>query len=352
MLAAVALATVALAAGGKPHFETGPQPAVVVTSFQASVKNHGVAETYSWALPDRFAVRPSRRGESRIVERGGVRTVGRGQGFPGSRISGSFPSGPDGFSESFRIPSAGYSLARARAGKVTFTAGRAAGRPALKTSFALAANDCAGLPAGRARLWIDRATLMPLRYVERRGRRVLRTTLRYSALNKKPPVGTFRAPRIGRNAFVESQGFVRATPAGAAAALSYVPLLPAELPDGFELAISGWAPESGFTGPEASNPTYPELFAAVYRRGFERIDVTQRLDSGEWPSDPFGAECGFLFESRAMVDGNAATYGTGPGFEPHLYWSDGRLLHTVSGPYPKRDLVAIAESLAPVAVPG
>ena len=348
MLAATALATIALAAGSDAPFSDGPQPSVVVTAFQATEKQVGKQETLSWALPERFAVRPAQKGDGRIVERAGVRTVGRGQGFAGARISGTFPAGPDGFSEIFRVPSAGYSLARARAGKKTFTAGRAARRDALKTSFALAANECAGLRAGRGELWLDASTLMPLRYVERRGRRVLRTTFRYSGINKKHPAGTFRHPRIGARAFVDSQGFVRTTPANAARELSYTPLLPAVVPDGFELVVSGWAPKSGFTGPEAANPIYPELFAAVYRRGYEHVDVSQRKASGDWPSDPFGAECSFVFTSKATVAGHDATYGTGPGFEPHLYWSDGQLLHTVSGPYPKRDLVAIAESLAPV----
>ena len=347
MLAATALATIALAAGGDAPFSAGPQPAVVVNAFQATAKQLDARGIYSWASPDRFAVRPIPK-SARTVERGGVRTVGRGQGFPGSRISGTFPAGPDGFSVAFRVPATGFVLARARSGKQTFTPGRAARRDALKATFALAPNECGGLRKGRGEIWLDATTLLPLRYVERRGRRVHRTTLRYSRLNKKHPAGTFKRPRIGRRGFVESRGFVRTTPANAAAALSYTPLLPTVLPDGFGLRVSGWAPESGFTGSEASNPVYPELFAAVYRRGFEHIDVTQRKATEDWPSDPFGVECGFQFTSKATVDGNDATYGTGPGIEPHLYWSDGELLHTLSGPYPKRDLVAIAKSLSPV----
>ena len=347
MFAATALATIALAAGGEAPFSVGPEPSVVVNAFQATAKQFGIRESYTWTLPDRFVVRILPTG-ARIVERGGVRTVGRGQGFPGSRTTGTFPARPDGFSASFRVPSASYSLARARSGKKTFMPGRAARRDALKTTFALAANECGGVRAGRGEMWLDATTLLPLRYVERRGAHGFRTTLRYSRLNKKPPKGTFKRPRVGPRGFADSQGFTRAAPVAAAAALSYVPLLPTVVPDGFDLVVSGWAPESGLTGPEASNPAYPELFSAVYRRGFEHIDVTQRRATGEWPSDPFGAECSFLFTSKTAVDGNDATYGTGPGFEPHLYWSDGELLHTLSGPYPKRDLIVIAESLARV----
>ncbi|MGI9659867.1 MAG: hypothetical protein ACR2OD_13230 [Gaiellaceae bacterium] len=348
MFVATALATIALAAGGEAPFSGDLQPSVVVSSFTASAKQFGTRETLFWAAPDRFTVKPSQKGVGRTVERGGVRTVGRGRGFPGSRITGTFPARPDGFSESFRIPSNEYSLARARSGRRTFTSSRAGRRAALKTSFRLAANECAGLEAGRAELWVNRWTLMPLRYIERRGDRVLKTTIGYSRRNQAHPPGKFKQPRIGARAFPDSQGFVRTTPAEAAAELSSAPLLPTVLPKGFELTISGWAPRSGFTGPEASNPAYPELFAAVYRKGYERIDVTQRKSSEEWPSDPFGAECGFLFTSKATVNGNDAVFGTGPGFVPHLYWSDGELLHTLSGPYPKAELIAIAESLTPV----
>lgn len=121
------------------------------------------------------------------------------------------------------------------------------------------------------------------------------------------------------------------------------------LPDGFSLAVAGWAPQSGFTGAEASNPRYPDLFMAVFRRGFERIDVSQRLGGGDaWPGDPSGVECGFVQASEVRVNNLPATFATGPGNVPHLYWRDGQLLLTVSGPFPKRELVSIAESLSPV----
>ncbi len=119
------------------------------------------------------------------------------------------------------------------------------------------------------------------------------------------------------------------------------------MPSGFGLSTSGWAPRSNITGPEGSNPRHRELFAAVYRRGWERIDVTQRLGAA-FPNDPFGFECGVLRTQRVTIDGVQGTYGEGPEIVPHLYWRAGGVVHTVSGPFPRATLVEIAESLEPV----
>jgi hypothetical protein len=111
--------------------------------------------------------------------------------------------------------------------------------------------------------------------------------------------------------------------------------------------VSGWARRSGITGPEGSIPAFPWLFAARYRRGQEHIDVTQRLArAGEdWPVDPFGSECQPLRTENVTIGTVTATYGIGENTVPHLFWRDGPLLYTVSGPFPKDDLVAIAASL-------
>jgi hypothetical protein len=120
------------------------------------------------------------------------------------------------------------------------------------------------------------------------------------------------------------------------------------LPQGFDLAIAGWAPRSGITGPEGSIGRYPWLFAATYRRGQERIDVTQRASRRDWPDDPFGGECQPLRTEAVQIGSLTGTFGIGQNTVPHVYWRDGSLLYTVSGPYPRDDLVAIAASLRPL----
>jgi hypothetical protein len=130
---------------------------------------------------------------------------------------------------------------------------------------------------------------------------------------------------------------------------AYSAALPTALPTGFTLSVSGWAPRSARTGPEASNPRYSSLFAAVYRRGRERVDVTQRLAGTKgWLGDPFGFECGAETTSTVDVNGAKATFGQGVEIIPHLYWRSGGVLYTVSGPFPAATLAAIARSLKPV----
>ena len=326
-------------------------PARPVGAFRADVREGNVVELVGFRLPESWAQRRlvGAAFVGDVVEHGGTTTYG-GQGESSGIIERrTFPARPDAysFSERLAVP-AEYVLAQARAGARTLLPTREGGRPAWRTTVALHANECAGLRAGTAELWVDRATLLPLRVVERRGRQVFPTRIFYRSLGSAGKE-RFLPPLVGRRPAREDHGFRRVSARAAGAALSYTPRLPTTFPTGFTLAVTGWAPRSARTGPEASNPVYRELFAAVYRRGFERIDVTQRLAAGRgWLSDPFGAECAFVRSERVSVNGAAATYGIGETIVPHLYWREGNLLLTVSGPFPKADLVQIAESLSPV----
>ena len=335
-------------AGAGPAEPGGTVP-TVVTSFQAIEKGSFGTVRYTWEAPERFAARPARRSEPKIVERAGTRTAGPVQQFPGSVTRRRFPARPDGFSKQARLPDASYVLARSRGGKPTFKRVEIDGQPALRARYRVRRNECAGLRGGRLTLWLDAATLLPVRLEERRPGFGRSSTYGYTSINEFVPPRRVRPPKVRPGRGVDNQGFRRTSPAAAATHLAYTPLLPTMLPVGFSLAVAGWAPQSGFTGAEASNPRYPDLFMAVFRRGFERIDVSQRLGGGDaWPGDPSGVECGFVQASEVRVNNLPATFATGPGNVPHLYWRDGQLLLTVSGPFPKRELVSIAESLSPV----
>lgn len=306
--------------------------------------------------PDRFAARPL-RGEigplgSLVVNRGLETRFLDGSGI---RVARTFPAQPDGAGLwQLLSPSSDTLVARARGGTATLAPARFAGRATLRGTVRLGGNDCAGLRGGVRTIDLDRATLLPLRIrTQRAGARAEVVTLAPRALNRPVPAGAFRptGPVRGDDQRPD-QGFRRTSPAAAARNLPYAPELPAAaaLPDGFTLAVSGWAPRTATTGAEGSIPPGRSLFQAVYARGWERVAVTQRASGGRaWPADPFGVECGRLSSAQVSVAGLPATFGIGPEITPHVFWRDGAVLFTVSGPLPAATLVAIAESLTPIA---
>jgi hypothetical protein len=325
------------------------EPIVVVRSFVASVRTPNATTEVTWRSPEHVAVRSSDSDFRSFVQRG--RTLYEGAVGPPNPSAGAvtrrtYAAQPDADSlaEELLGNQVDFVLAEARAGKLRLYPTSGDAPPDWTANVLLRANDCAGLRAAPATVIIDRPTLLPLGVRSHRGI----TTVNYRRINAPLAAGAFRLPDVGR-VYRRDQGFVRASPARAAGPLPYAPELPASVPNGFKRVVSGWAQRSGRTGPEASNPRYASLFGAVYRRGWERIDVTQRLAGATgWVSDPFGVECGFQLESAVRVKGVPAAYGAGPEITPHVYWRRGKLLYTVSGPFPKKDLVAIAESLAPV----
>jgi hypothetical protein len=349
LLAIAGTATLAAVAGAATP--ANPVPATVVTSFRATFLTNQGTEELAWQAPERFSSRPVRATPyyGRIVTRGGT-FYARFAGSPTSIFTRTFGVRPDGYPEIERVRGAtDYVLGAQRGGRQVLVPASLGGRPAYRATVPLPANDCAGLPRGNEELWIDRETFLPLRMVERRGGTVRRMfRLSYRDRNRPLP-GAFTPIPPGRNPNRQDEGFVRTSPAAAARRLSYRPQLPASVPDGFELAVSGWAPMSRETGAEGANPRYRQLFAAVYMRGLERIDFTMRLagDRG-WIDDPFGAECVSQEGSSTRIRGVPAFYAGSPQIVPHLYWQRGRILYALSGPLSKTQLVELASSLRPI----
>jgi hypothetical protein len=350
--AAVLVALAALAAAppaAAQPFTGGPRPTTPATAFRAEGRLFGEPFFVSWQSPERYAQRPGRSlaAAPTLAERDGTRYVAATVETNGAVERRLFAAEPDGVSQlEFALRYVDFVLARARSGRLALRPTTLRGTPAWRGRIGLHANDCAGLARGSATIWLSRATLLPLRLDVRRGRMVSSEALAYRDLNEQLPVSDFATPNVGSRPERRDDGFRRTSVAATRDHLSYRPRVPRVLPRGFSRAVSGWAPRSGVTGPEGSNPPFRELFAAVYRRGVERIDVTQRLSRpGGWGNDPFGGECLFQYTERVALGRVRATYGIGPETTPHLYWRQGRVLYTVSGPFPRRDLVAIARSL-------
>jgi len=330
-------------------------PTVALTSFQARVSTQDGSAFLTWGGPDRFAtsgLRGSQPPFERTVSNRGLQTSLLGTG--GAIVRRAFAAAPDGFSAIDLIDlSVDTLLARARAGRTTLASGHVGSRATLRGTVRLGANDCAGLRGGTRTIDLDAATLLPVRVVTRRSGAPTQTLQLLGLRLDSPLAATAFAPlRPGGSVFRDDQGFRRAGAAAAARNLPYVPELPGAVPAGFTLAVSGWAPRGAIIGAEGSIPARPSLFAAVYARGWERIEITQRRSLGtDWPDDPFASECQPLTAVPVKVGAITATYALDGQTEPHLFWRDGAVLHTVSGPFPAPDLVAVAESLAPVSAP-
>lgn len=329
------------------------EPTADTTRFVLRVVDaRGPVTAVSQDGADRFTMLPLalRSPFDRVVRVRGTETA-RFAGGSGRTVRG-HPAAPDGFGglDLLDVPLDSV-VGRARAGTLALRPVTVGGRAALRTTFPVPANDCAALRRGTATVDLDRATLLPLRYVTRRAGAPTQTLrLEVRRTGAALPARLFRPlpRRAGETVF--DPGFRRVSPAAAAARLPYAPLLPATVPAGFALAVSGWAPRSAITGPEGSIPARPSLFQAVYARGWERLELTMRRAAAgrDWPEDPFGVECGRVDARPVTVRGVQGTFGVGPLIRPHLLWREGGVLLTLSGPFPAETLVQVADSLAPV----
>lgn len=349
-VAALAGCTASVAFGAP--FEGGPTTSVAVDSYKVRVQSSQVPPDLWTIAPDRFRLRTLAAGVPQSFGLAGTETTGPYTSAPRfTGIRNAFYGQPDAYTPTpnFIEPAVAAALAESRSGTTVFRKETLAGNPALRADIVVPANDCAGQKRQNVRLWLSADTLLPLRVVERdaaTGRITRATSSTYSELNRAFPAALFRPPAAAANIRRTNQGFRRATPAAADAALPYRVKVPGLLPPGYVPDVTGWAPRGRIVGAEGTIPADRSLFSATYRRGQERITVTQRASSKNWPDDPFGAECVPLRTEPATVGSAAATYGTSPTITPHLFWWDGAVRHTVSGPFPKADLVAIAESLS------
>lgn len=241
-------------------------------------------------------------------------------------------------------------VARQRAGQVVLLDATLEGRPVLRGVTTLAANDCGALAAGTRTMFLDPATLVPVRMVERRGTarpEVVRFSRRapapsaFGAIRLRGPVGTF------------DEQFQRRGARQVAASVRFPVSLPTSLPSGFRFDAAGSAPRGAMLGPEGSFPRSRGVFQARWTRGIEHLDLTIRPAHGslaaDWDqSDPFGAECESTEEVTTTVDGAPARFAYGELGSPRLWWRAGSTLYTLAGPFSPDQLVAIASSLEPV----
>ena len=202
------------------------------------------------------------------------------------------------------------------------------GRDAWRLVTPVVPNKLAG-PGGsgdQLEVVVDRESGFPLRITESlEGRFLHQVTLSGLVADEPVDPDTFSLEfPDGVEVFRRDAGFRRVTVDQAAAIVGYRPLLPTDLPDGFERAEVTAAAEGPSTGTEGMNPAAPGVVSVAYRRGFDRIVVTTRLTDGiarcnqEVPgsgasacwADPLSSGEGFVDEPEPFVVDDGALAGS------------------------------------------
>jgi hypothetical protein len=344
----VVTTALAVAAAVVTPFSGTPNPTFTAKTFQLTVSSGKTSVRHVVAGPERFG---SNARDAKVVDiagRGNVLLLGATATVKGQRFNNRYQAAPDGVTgpNDLGLKLARFAVTEARAGKLKLSAERLANRDVLRGEIDLPANDCLKLAEGTATIWLTKTTLLPKRLeVERDG---VTTTYRYrfSGFNQDLSLSSIGLPKLGSRPTITNNGFKHRTPAEADGPLAFTPRLPTKLPTGFTLASSGWAPQGAKTGVGGINKRNRSLFSAVYTKGWERIEITERLvGSSRFVRDPFSVRCLAMQPGRTLVSNRAAKYGIGTEIPSHLWFREGGIYVTVSGPYPKNDLKAIAESL-------
>ena len=241
------------------------------------------------------------------------------------------------------------------------------GRDAWQLIVPVVPNKLAGpgRSADQLEVVVDRQSGFPLRITESLQGRFLQE-IRLSGVVTDEPVDpgtfTFDFPP-GVDVFHQDLGFQRVTLDEASAIVGYRPVLPTDLPAGFELAEVTAGSQGGATGSEGMNPQAAGVVSVAYRRGFDRIVVSTRLTGDrarclprsavECWSDPMSSGEGFIDLPEPFVVGNGALAGSdaelvvSPRGTPHVWAIDDRLVVTIAGDASGDELRRIAESFAP-----
>jgi hypothetical protein len=214
---------------------------------------------------------------------------------------------------------------------------------------------------------VDRETGFPLRVVEKKGGKFL-DEIRIEDLEIDPRLTasdfTIRFPpdaKVDRT----DDGFRRVRLDQVEGVVGYSPLVPADVPDGYELVEIAVAEGPTFpTGAEGGNPPSMDVVSLGYRRGLDRFVVTTRVSRVPAPGeperpleelwgDPLATGEGFRDEpevirlSSGALEGIEAMLLIVPRNTPHIWALTDKLVVTIAGDLSGAELVAIAESLQP-----
>ena len=261
----------------------------------------------------------------------------------------------------------------ATTGDVPVTEVTEQGRPAWRLVASVAPNPLAG-PGGsgdQLEVVVDRESGFPLRITETLAGEFLRE-VRLSDLEVDGPVDpdmfVLDLP-AGVETVRRDAGFRSVPLAEVETAVGYRPVLPGDVPPGYELAEVTVAAQAQPTGTEGGNPPSRRIVSVAYRRGFDRIVVTTRQTGTARPcatltgppgsgptacwSDPLASGEGFVDQpERLTVNGGSlagarAELVVSPRGVPHVWSVDDRLVVTVAGDASPQELRRMVESFSP-----
>jgi hypothetical protein len=229
------------------------------------------------------------------------------------------------------------------------------GRPAWRLDIDVVPNAIVPEFSGdHLEIVVDRETGIPVRVVETRNgefRRELR--IEGLAVNAEPAPGAFALEfPPGAEVMESDEGFRRVELGAVEGLAGYEPLVPAWVPEGYELAEVAVAQEAFPTGAEAGNAVSRKVVSLAYRRGLDRFLVTTRLALGASWDDPLATGEGFVDEPeritirRGALAGMEAELLIAPRSLPHVWALAADLVVTVGGDLSRAELIRVTESLA------
>ena len=229
------------------------------------------------------------------------------------------------------------------------------GRPAWTLSAPVDPNRIAGLGADRVEVTVDQATGLPVKVVESAGGTTVRE-ITLTDVEVDPDLAAYDFALDfpeGVDVFEDDAGFRTVDAGTVAATVGYEPVLPAWLPEGFELAELTVATSARSTGTEGGNPLSEGVVSAAYRRGFDAIVVSTRLvgsNRGAW-SDPLALGEGFVEQPEILsitggvFAGHEAEVLMDPRGVTHLWAVGEELVLTVAGDLARAELERVAGSM-------
>lgn len=202
---------------------------------------------------------------------------------------------------------------------------------------------------------VDRQTGFPVRIVAtRQGEFVRETRVEDLKLNTGLPADSFTLTfPPDMEAFEEDYGFRRVRLDEVIGTVGYPPLVPTDVPAGFELAEVAVSLQGRATGSEGGNPPVGRVVSQSYRRGLDQFIVTTRPvgdDPTMW-DDPLASGEGFIDRpeqvtvSSGALAGRQASLLIDPLAVPHIWLIADDLVVTVSGDLDRNELLRVVGSL-------